>query len=123
MIFLFVTNLSLILTLPGVDQPPSSVITYLGENATFQCSITEGDILWYVNNTYVLGLPREYKARFQGSSIANCIKSTLTILAVEQANNSQIHCAVVINGRLNITYFPSTALLQVQGKVLISKVG
>ena len=99
-----------------IDQPPTSVITYLGEQAAFQCSIgeTEGNILWYVDDVYVLGLPLEYEAFFMRMSTADYVNSTLHLRAVEQANNSQIICAVRINKRENRTYFPS-AILQVQG--------
>ena len=102
---------------PCVDQPPVSVVTYLDQYATFQCSITEGnDIIWLVNGTNVQALPPKYGATDIPESLTgNCLNSTLRILAIKQANNSQIQCAVGINKRLNRTYFSSTALLQVQG--------
>ena len=69
---------------------------------------------------YALRLPPEYGASFiPGSSTDNCITSTLQIWAIEQTNNSQIQCAVGINLSLNRNYFPSTAHLLVQGKVII----
>ena len=103
-----------------LDQPPVSTATFLGENTTFNCSIGDvnGDILWFVNNVYALSGPPEYGTSFMGSSTASCIKSTLQMLAIEQTNNSQIQCAVFINGELNRAYFPSPALLQVQGNSL-----
>ena len=109
------TRPTFVLILPDFDQPPTSVITYLGEFATFQCSTNkEGNIFWYVNDMYALGLPLEYEASFMEMPTANYINSTLRLRAVEQANNSQIMCAVEINRRENRTYFPS-AILQVQG--------
>ena len=89
--------------------------TFLGENAIFTCSIREGDILWYVDDVYALGLPPEYGASFMSSLAADCIKSTLQIRAIEQTNNSQIKCSVGINLIVNQAYFPSTALLLIQG--------
>ena len=96
------------------DQPPASAVTYLGEYTTFQCSIGGGRIFWYVNNTYVLGLPLEYEASFMTEPTNDYINSTLRLRAIERANNSQILCAVRINGRDNQTYFP-LAILQIQG--------
>ena len=103
---------------PCLNQPPVSVVTYLDRYATFQCSVMgANDIIWFVNNSNVQSLPQEYGATStpEISPISNCLNSTLRILAIEKVNNSQIQCAVGINGRLNRTYFSSTALLQVQG--------
>ena len=101
-----------------VDQPPISVIAFLGKRASFNCSIREGDnILWYVDGIYVPGLPPEYDASFTTERSCNgqCITSVLQIRAIEQTNNSLIQCAVVTGTGLNRTYFPPTTRLLVQG--------
>lgn len=70
----------------------------------------EGDILGYVDDMFIVSVPSEYGASYMaGSSTANCITSTLHIRAIEQTNNSLIQCAVSVDGKLNRTYFPSTA--------------
>ncbi len=104
------------ISVSDLDQPPTSVTTFLGETASFNCSIRKGDILWYVDDMFIVSVPSEYGASYMaGSSMANCITSTLHIRAIEQTNNSLIQCAVGVDGNLNRTYFPSTAHLLVQG--------
>jgi hypothetical protein len=61
-----------------LDQPPISVITFLGETidygetASFNYSISrEGNILWYMDDMFPLSLPQEYNISFvyeRGSS-------------------------------------------------------
>lgn len=99
-----------------LDRPPTSVTTFLGESATFSCSIKDGEILWFVNNMSAIRAPPEYGVSFMpGGSTADCITSTLQIRAIEPTNNSLVECAVGINRRLNRTYFPPTARLLIQG--------
>ena len=68
------------------DQPPISVTAFLGERASFNCSIREGDILWFVDGIFVPGLPPEYDVSFttEGSCNGQCIMSVLQIRAIEQ---------------------------------------
>ena len=93
-IILFLVIKSIIIQNPladlDVDQPPTSVTAFLGESASFNCSIREGNIVWYVDDIFIPSpnVPPKYGASFMaGSSMANCITSTLQIRAIKQTNN------------------------------------
>ena len=60
----------------------------------FNCSVYEGDILWFVNDTFALGLPSDLNVSFETKSVGSLINSTLEFTAKESINNSQIVCAV-----------------------------
>ena len=107
----------------GVDLPPSSATTFLGDTAVFFCSISREhkNILWYVNDIYVLQLPGEYAAVFMTTPYANGgdQSASLQLSAVEQTNNSLIQCVIGTPNGLDFYYFPEKALLQVQGMMFI----
>ena len=75
----------------------------------FNCSVQEGEILWFVNDTYALGLPLEYQTFFKTISRDNTGNagedSTLQFIAIPEADHSQIVCVVSLeNGvEYNVT--------------------
>ena len=105
------------------DQPPSSVVAYLNDYAEFDCSIRIGipRIFWFINGSIASSLPMKYNVSFsnQPSSDSTGVSSTLRILALKDTNNTEIRCAVDTSGSINLNYFPSPALLLVQGMVLL----
>ena len=101
------------------DRPPTTVAAYLNDYAEFNCSIQIGmpRIFWFINASLASSLQVSYGASFssRASPGGMGVSSTLRILALEETNNTEIRCAVDTSGFINMNYFPSPALLLVQG--------
>ena len=101
-----ITDYTVFLFLTVFDKFPSNVTCSDGDIVTFSCSVHRGDILWFVNRTFVLGLPTKFNASFKttsrnvGSDAILGENSTLQFIAKPQANNSQIQCAVGVDSKL-----------------------
>ena len=91
----------ILLFFPVFDVVPVNTTCPANDVVTFNCSVREGEILWYVNGTYALGLPLAYQTFFKTTSRDNRgdagENSTLQFIATPEANNSRIMCAVFIN--------------------------
>ena len=68
----------------------------IGCFAKFNCSIHEGLLLWFINDTHALSLPRSYNISYVIYPTVDGIgeRSTLQILALRDTNNSRIQCAI-----------------------------
>ena len=90
----------LLLDLTVFDEMPSNVTSTANNMVSFNCSVRgKGDVLWYVNNTFAIGLPRKLNARFETTLKRNDDDQTLgetsvlKFIAKPEMNNSQIECA------------------------------
>ena len=90
---------------------PSNVSCPANDVVKFNCSISKGEILWYVDDTYVLALPREWNASFKSISMRSdnsgdleisggFENSTLQFIAKTEANNSHIRCRIGFNNKI-----------------------
>ena len=73
---------------------PKDVSCPANDTVKFDCSVYKGDILWFVNDIFALGLPPGLNVSFKTKSVGSLINSTLEFIAKESVNNSQIVCAV-----------------------------
>ena len=69
----------------------------IGETVEFKCYVTEGNVLWYINDTYALKKSpddyRELTVRVNNNAVIE--NSTLSFRIVTMnVNNSMIQCAV-----------------------------
>ena len=73
----------------------------------FKCSVRNGEVLWFVNDVFALGLSQALNASFRSTHIRSNgavitgESSTLEFIAKPEANNSQIVCAVGINNKIS----------------------
>ena len=100
------------------DEMPSSITCIANDTVNFNCSVRgEGDILWYVNNTFAIALPPKLNARFEttlrrnGNDQTLGEASVLKFIAKPEMNNSRIECAVGLNRK--ITNHRASAMLYV----------
>ena len=76
------------------------------DTVRFKCSVNDGEILWFVNGTFVVGLPRKLNATFKTTSrisdgvVTSGESSTLEFIAKPETNNSRIVCAVGVNRKI-----------------------
>ena len=82
------------------------------DTVRFKCSVKQGEILWFVNDTFVLGLSPALNASFRTTSLIpnshlggsvtlnEGETSTLELIARTEANNSKIVCAVGFNNTI-----------------------
>ena len=90
------------------EETPRNISCPANDTVTFNCSVHEGEILWFVNDTFALGLPRALNASFKTTSlkfngdgaVITGESSTLQFIAKEEVNNSRIVCAVGINNKI-----------------------
>ena len=105
----------------GLDQPPITMAAYLNDLAFFTCYIRQSmpapRLFFFVNSTPVSSLPARYEAQSFSSNPIDGMGTNLTlqIRALKETNNSLIVCGVDVTGRIDRDYFPSPALLLVQG--------
>ena len=108
------------------DEFPSNVTCSDGDIVTFNCSVGNGDILWFVNNTFALGLPVKFNASFKTSSkndggvTIQGETSTLRFIAKPEANNSLVECAV---GLANKIQRDPKAVANLIGKIMPGPLG
>ena len=108
-------------------KKPSSVSCPPNDPVNFTCSVNQGEILWFVNGTFVLGLSPNLNASFKTNSLRaeggeqgiEGETSTLQLIARTEANNSQIVCAVGLDNQ--ITERSEPAMLTGE-KVIISPI-
>ena len=89
-------------------KKPSSMSCPPNDPVNFTCSVNQGEILWFVNGTFVLGLSPNLNASFKTTSLRakggepgiEGETSTLELIARTEANNSQIVCAVGLNNQI-----------------------
>ena len=101
-------NFSGLLHAAVFEEKPSNMSCPANDTVRFKCSVHKGEILWFVNDTFVLGLPPALNASFKTTSLRSISSgamiigesSTLEFIAKAEANNSQIVCAVGINNKI-----------------------
>ncbi len=94
------------------EEKPSNMSCPPNDAVKFTCSVNQGEILWFVNGTFALGLPPALNASFRTTSLRSKISrlsgesviegetSTLELTARTEANNSEIVCAVGLNNKI-----------------------
>ena len=91
------------------DELPSDITCFANDTVKFNCSVSKGDILWFVNGTFALGLPQKLNVSFwttsrnNGGVVISGENSTLQFIAKPEANNSLIECAVGLANKISST--------------------
>lgn len=104
------------------EEKPSNLRCLANDTVRFKCSVRNGEILWFVNETFVLGLSRALNASFKttyirsNGAVITGESSTLEFIAKPETNNSRIVCAVgsknkISDMKANATLIGETNLL------------
>ena len=102
-----------------VDHSPMSTTAFLGTYAKFHCSSIGGSVFWFMNETLIHQLPKEYNAssvsrhRSDGNIGGN---STLNVLASEVTNETQYVCGVLDTRTYLVVNYSAPVVLNVQGR-------
>lgn len=102
-----------------IDQTPSNRTVLVNNFATFHCSSFGGFIVWQVNNRRIQEAPPDYNVSFVSIPRLDSEageNSTLQILGVNSANNTNITCIVWDIDSGLITARSAVVYLTLQGK-------
>ena len=99
-------------------EVPSSITVVIGSNATFYCAVRAHSLVWYVDDqTWQHFMNRNIS--FVSNPLNDIIQSTLTIIATEMNNETNVECEAYIFGMNGGAVRSNSAFLKIQGTIII----